>query len=157
MICRLDLSLITQVKFGQNLASVFHQFALTFRRKNGLTNRLIQYVSLLCALFCAGRLTYLFAYLVIFLLFFLLSADFFQNQLFKNPFQEYHQCQTVWIQIRPDILAGLIWVQTVCKGYQQMTLVGKELYNMGCDARKPVFRVSDIARLKPACSATETS
>ena len=24
-------------------------------------------------------------------------------------------CQTVWIQIRPDILSGLIWVQTVCK------------------------------------------
>ena len=31
-------------------------------------------------------------------------------------------CQTVWIQIRPDILSGLIWVQTVCKGYQQSTL-----------------------------------
>ena len=29
-------------------------------------------------------------------------------------------CQTVWIQIRPDVL---IWVQTVCKGYQQMTKV----------------------------------
>ena len=32
-------------------------------------------------------------------------------------------CQTVWIQIRPDILSGLVWVQTVCKGYQQMTKV----------------------------------
>ena len=32
-------------------------------------------------------------------------------------------CQTVWIQIRPDILSGLIWVQTVCKGYQQMSKV----------------------------------
>ena len=29
-------------------------------------------------------------------------------------------CQTAWIQIRLDILSGLIWVQTVCKGYQQM-------------------------------------
>ena len=28
---------------------------------------------------------------------------------------------------------------------------------MGRDARKPVFGVSDIARLKPACSATKTS
>ena len=28
-------------------------------------------------------------------------------------------CQTVWIQIRPDILLGLIWVEIVCKGYQQ--------------------------------------
>ena len=27
----------------------------------------------------------------------------------------------------PDILSGLIWVQTVCKGYQQMTLEDKEL------------------------------
>ena len=33
------------------------------------------------------------------------------------------ECQTVWIQVRPDILSGLIWVQTVCKGYQQMTKV----------------------------------
>ena len=31
--------------------------------------------------------------------------------------------QTVWIQIRTDILSVLIWVQTVCKGYQQMTIV----------------------------------
>ena len=29
--------------------------------------------------------------------------------------------QTVWIQIRPDVLLGLIWIQTVCKSYQQMT------------------------------------
>ena len=32
-------------------------------------------------------------------------------------------CQAVWTQIRPDILTGLIWVQTVCKGYQQTTQV----------------------------------
>ena len=36
-------------------------------------------------------------------------------------------CQTVWTQIRPNILSGLIWLQTVCQSYQQMTLVGKEL------------------------------
>ena len=29
--------------------------------------------------------------------------------------------QTVWIQFRPDVLSGLMWVQTVCKGYQQTT------------------------------------
>ena len=29
--------------------------------------------------------------------------------------------------------------------------------NMGHDARKPVFGVSDKLRFKPACSATETS
>ena len=37
------------------------------------------------------------------------------------------ECQTVWIQIRPTILLGLIWVQTVYKGYQQTTLGDKEL------------------------------
>ena len=26
------------------------------------------------------------------------------------------QVQQVWAQIRPDILSGLIWTQTVCKG-----------------------------------------
>ena len=36
------------------------------------------------------------------------------------------ECQPVWIQIRPDILLGLIWAQTVCKGYQQMSLAGRE-------------------------------
>ena len=31
------------------------------------------------------------------------------------------ECQMVWIQMRNDILLVLIWVQTNCKGYQQMT------------------------------------
>ena len=33
------------------------------------------------------------------------------------------ECQTVWIQIRMYILSVLIWVQTVCKGYQQTTKI----------------------------------
>ena len=38
------------------------------------------------------------------------------------------RCQTVWIQIRPEILSGLIWVEIVCKGYQQTSkcLAGSE-------------------------------
>ena len=39
----------------------------------------------------------------------------------------YQHCQTVLIQIKPDIFSGLILVQTVCKGYHQMTLADKEL------------------------------
>ena len=35
----------------------------------------------------------------------------------------------IYIQVRPDILSGLIWVQTVCKSYRQTTLEGKELKN----------------------------
>ena len=53
---------------------------------------------------------------------------FFQNQLFGKIISGISsECQTVWILIRPDILSGLILVQTVCKGYQQTTLVGTEL------------------------------
>ena len=33
----------------------------------------------------------------------------------------------VWIQIRSNVLSGPILVQTICKGYQQMTPVGKKL------------------------------
>ena len=36
-------------------------------------------------------------------------------------------CQTDWIQIRSDILSGLIMVQSVRKGYEQTTLEGDEL------------------------------
>ena len=36
------------------------------------------------------------------------------------------QLLIVWIQVRPDILSVLIWVQTICKGYQKATLLGKE-------------------------------
>ena len=54
------------------------------------------------------------------------SADFFQNQLFRKITSGIpSECQTDWIQIRPDIMSGLIWVQTVCKSYQQTTLGDK--------------------------------
>ena len=61
---------------------------------------------------------------------FLSSADLFQNQLFRKILSGIpSECQTDWIQIRPDVLSGLIWVQSVCKSYQQTTLGGKELNN----------------------------
>ena len=56
-----------------------------------------------------------------FFMLFFLSADLFQNYFFKKFFQEHYQSQAVWIQIKTDILSVLIWVQTVCKGYQLMT------------------------------------
>ena len=53
---------------------------------------------------------------------FLSPADFFQNQLFRKILSETQSdSQTVLIQIRTDIVSVLIWVQTVCKGYQQTT------------------------------------
>ena len=36
------------------------------------------------------------------------------------------ECQTDWTQIRPK---DLIWVQTICQGYQQPKLVDIELIN----------------------------
>ena len=51
------------------------------------------------------------------------SADFLQNQLFRKILTGIpSECQTLRIQIRLNNLLCLIWVQTVCKGYQQMTL-----------------------------------
>ena len=53
---------------------------------------------------------------------------FFQNQLFRKILSGIpSECQLVWIQISPDILSGLICVQTDCKEFQQTTLAGKEL------------------------------
>ena len=52
------------------------------------------------------------------------SADFFSKSTFsENSFRNIIRVSNVWIQVRPDILLGLIWVQTVCKGYQQTTVV----------------------------------
>ena len=52
----------------------------------------------------------------------------FQNQLFRKILSGIpSECQTDWIKIRPDIMSGLIWVQPICNGYEQTTLVGKEL------------------------------
>ena len=44
----------------------------------------------------------------------------------KSTFLEYHKCQTVWIQLMPDILSSLIWAQTICTGYQQTPIIGKK-------------------------------
>ena len=55
------------------------------------------------------------------------------------------ECQTVCIQIRPDILSGLIWVQTVCKGYQQTTLVTKELRLSNVCVGWKVFNLTAIS------------
>ena len=58
---------------------------------------------------------------------FLSSDEFFKINFFLKILSGVlSKCQTDWIQIRPNFLLGLIWVQSVCKGYQQMTLVGKE-------------------------------
>ena len=61
----------------------------------------------------AGKYCMLFCRLLIF---FFSSKYLFQKVFFSRIPPE---CQTVRIQIRPNVLLGLIWVQTDCKGYQQ--------------------------------------
>ena len=54
--------------------------------------------------------------------YFLSSADFFSNHIFtKKYFRNKSECQTVWIQIRPNIFSSMILVKTVSKGNQQRT------------------------------------
>ena len=43
----------------------------------------------------------------------------------KNLSGKRPECQIVWIQIRTDVMSGLVtvvWFQPVCKEYQQKTL-----------------------------------
>ena len=58
-------------------------------------------------------INYLGNFACIFVICWFLSASTF----FLNILSGMHL--TVLIQIRPNILSGLIWIQTVCKGYQQ--------------------------------------
>ena len=52
------------------------------------------------------------------------SADISYKQLFeKNISGLPSECRIFWIQIKPDVLSGLIWAQTVCKCKQQTTNV----------------------------------
>ena len=62
---------------------------------------------------------------------FLLSAEvliFFKINVLRKFFKGIpSERQTVWTLIRPDDSSDLIWVQTACQGYQQMTLEDKGL------------------------------
>ena len=61
---------------------------------------------------------------------------YFKINVFENFFQA--ECQIVWIQIRPDVLSGRIWVQIFCTSCQQTTLVGIKSYVPHCYA-SPLF------------------
>ena len=47
---------------------------------------------------------------------------------FKNIISGITSVSTVWIQIKPNLL---IWVQIICKDYQQVTLTGKSITAQG--------------------------
>ena len=78
---------------------------------------------------------------------FLLSADFLSKStcLRKILSGLSSECQTDWIQIRPDVSSGLIWVQSVCKGYEQTALV--MIYIKQPFPSKMITRLEDTKRL----------
>ena len=47
---------------------------------------------------------------------------------------------SVWIQIRTDILSVIIWVQTVCKGYQLKAATSKKRVNKHTSMLKALSR-----------------
>ena len=55
----------------------------------------------------------------------------FQNQLFFQKISSGISpgCRAVWIQIRYNVLSGLKWIQTVCRGYQETRLVSRFVVN----------------------------
>ena len=80
---------------------------------------------------------------------FLSSADVFRNQfhwkILSGIPSEY---QIIWIQIRLDMLSGLIWVHTVCKCYQQRKCGDKELILRLYKWAPPSLNVGDVHYLK---------
>ena len=107
------------------LSSIVHVTILIFDKSKIMGGRFFLYKNLQAEMVCGQVLMKQFAYWVI-VHTFLWSADFFQNQLFRKILLGITlDCQTVWTQTRPDVLSALILVQTICKGYQQTTLVGK--------------------------------
>ena len=75
------------------------------------------------ASFCGSLLNYLHAHSWVILHALFISKLTFQKNLSGIP----TECQMVWTLIRPDYLLGFIGVLTVCKGYQQTTMIGNEL------------------------------
>ena len=52
---------------------------------------------------------------------------FSKSSFSKNSFRNTIRVSNSLVPDQTDVLSGLIWVQTVCICYQQMTQVGKEL------------------------------
>ena len=77
------------------------------------------------------------------LLFFLIC--FFQYILLKIL----SESQTVWIQIRPD----LIWVQAICQDYGQTTLAGHEVKISMVRVKVSIFFIENMMLF--SCDSTD--
>ena len=76
------------------------------------------------------------------------SADFFQTQHFRKiSFSNTTSVKQIRIKIRPNILSDLIWIQTVCKCYQQTALthtVKENVLNSTTPGRRQSKTISTI-------------
>ena len=71
----------------------------------------------------------------------------------KNLSGTLSECQTVWIEIRTNILSVLLWVQTVCKDYHQKTeaatsmkrvnafKISQPVHEIGPDRQKMIIKL----------------
>ena len=65
---------------------------------------------------------------------------FFKINFFENFFQEYHTS----VKQIGSILSGLIWVQSVCKGYQQTALF--VIFNKNMPSTRDLFYFEEIKK-----------
>ena len=68
----------------------------------------------------------------------------------------YLNIQTVWIQIRTDILSVLIWIKTVCKRYQETTKFARSMEGVKYQRRpewnvKKEFILSGVTVCQSSC------
>ena len=88
----------------------------------------------------------------------LFSSYFFKiNICHLTLFQEHYQRVKVWIQFKVDTLSVLLWVQTVCKGYQQTMKVATimKIVKSSCYPHFPVLKVGSVnirSHIKPGIS-----
>ena len=63
--------------------------------------------------------------------------------------------QTVCIQIRPDVLSGLIWVQVVCKGFQQARKITTR--RLRVNQKAPLSRQTAALKVSPRAPTISAS
>ena len=104
------------------------QFHRTFSKYTPALRFPLKFTTALIAEPSVHNVFNLFAYWVI--LYFLSPTDFFfsNSTSLKILSGKPPECQTVWIQIRSELLLGLLWVQTILNSYQRTTLVGKRKF-----------------------------
>ena len=81
------------------------------------------------------------------------KIDFLKKSISGVP----SKSQTGTIQIRTDILSVLIWVQIVCKGYQQTTKIAASKDRQTCSSIRRAVRIFGLAHVPITLSGQRTA